>query len=78
MIIIWADNMAHKKVHETSTNPSKILSTATLVVDETSSFHGNGSLGDARSFIWNTFTRNRTITESRKLFPAPNTPVGKM
>ena len=63
---------------QTQTNktyPCSILSTATLVVEEMRSFHGNSSLGDARSFLWKTFTRNSTITERRKLLPAPNTPA---
>jgi len=54
--------------------PCNMRSTATLVVEEMSSFHGVCCRDDISSVRENTSTRNSTITDSRKLFPAPNTP----
>ena len=54
--------------------PCNMRSTATLVVEEMRSFHGVCCRDDSSSVRENTSTRNSTITDRRKLFPAPNTP----
>ena len=54
-------------------HPSRIRSTATLVVDERSNLKWVGASGVQRGE--KTSTRKTMMTASRKLLPAPNTPV---
>ena len=75
-ILLSGNGISLEKTEHHKNYPCKILSTATLVVDEISNFQITGLLveDEREDMVLNTSTKNSTITDRRKLLPAPKTP----